>query len=265
MDLQKRYDKTHAALKAHNQEHLLSFWPELDDKQKQSLLDQIDALDLAAVDSWVSEYVRSATVAHVPSRVEPAPAYPVVPATAQMRKKYEQARERGRQLISDGKVAALVVAGGQGTRLGYNGPKGNFPISPVRNKTLFQLFAEQIAAASRKYRCKLPWYIMTSPLNRQATEEIFAQNEWFGLPREDVFIFQQGTMPNFSFDGKMLLDDKCTISQSPNGHGGTVKALADSGALADMHTRGVELISYFQVDNPLIKIFDPLFIGLHDA
>jgi UDP-N-acetylglucosamine/UDP-N-acetylgalactosamine diphosphorylase len=263
MDLLERYNKIHKILKGHNQKHVLSFWSGLDDGQKASLLDQVEALDLSAVDSWARDYVTRAAPTPIPTRIEPAPAYSVVPTTAQMKKKYEKAREKGRQLISSGKVAALVVAGGQGTRLGYDGPKGNFPISPVKGKTLFRIFAEQIAAASKKYRVKLPWYIMTSPLNRQATEEIFERNEWFGLPREDIFIFQQGTMPNFAFDGKILLEDKCTLSQSPNGHGGTIKAIGDSGALADMHRRGVELISYFQVDNPLINIFDPLFIGLH--
>ncbi len=263
MDLQERYSKIHAALKAHNQEHLLGFWSGLDGMQKSTLLEQVEALDLSAVGSWVREYVTGVSPTRIPTKVDPAPAYPASPATAQMEKKYEKARQKGRQLLSGGKVAALVVAGGQGTRLGYDGPKGNFPVSPIKGKTLFCLFAEQIAAASKKYRMRLPWYIMTSPLNRQATEEIFERNEWFGLPREDIFIFQQGTMPNFAFDGKILMEDRCTLSQSPNGHGGTIKAIGDSGALADMHKRGIELVSYFQVDNPLINIFDPLFIGLH--
>jgi UDP-N-acetylglucosamine/UDP-N-acetylgalactosamine diphosphorylase len=263
MDITRRYGKIMQALKARNQQHLLAFWDELDEKQKSQLLEQIEQLDLVQVDKWVAEYVKKANPVAVPANIDPAPAYPVTPATTELQKKYEKAREKGRQLISSGKVAALVVAGGQGTRLGYDGPKGNYPISPVKSKTLFRLFAEQIAAASKRYKVRLPWYIMTSPLNRQATEEIFERNEWFGLDRQDVFIFQQGTMPNFAFDGAILMEDKCTLSQSPNGHGGTIKAICDSGALADMHARGVEQISYFQVDNPLINIFDPLFIGLH--
>jgi UDP-N-acetylglucosamine/UDP-N-acetylgalactosamine diphosphorylase len=263
MDIDSRFRKAQKALEEHGQGHLLAFWGELDEAKKVALLEQIEGLDLREVDKWVADYVKKASPLEVPTKINPAPAYPVSPAAAQMQKKYEKAREKGRQLISGGKVAALVVAGGQGTRLGYDGPKGNFPISPIKGKTLFRLFAEQIAAASKKYRVSLPWYIMTSPLNRQTTEEIFERNEWFGLDKKDIYIFQQGTMPNFGFDGKILMDDKATLSQSPNGHGGTMKAIADSGALADMHQRGVEIISYFQVDNPLINIFDPLFIGLH--
>jgi UDP-N-acetylglucosamine/UDP-N-acetylgalactosamine diphosphorylase len=263
MDIEKQFQKTRKQLEAHGQGHLLGFWDSLTDEQKTRLLEQVMHLDLMQVDRWVSEYVKNENPVVVPKKFDPVAAYPAMPATAAIEKTYEKAREKGRQLISGGKVAALVVAGGQGTRLGYDGPKGNFPISPVKGKTLFRLFAEQIAAASKKYHVSLPWYIMTSPLNRQATEEIFERSEWFGLDRKDIFIFQQGTMPNFGFDGRILMDDKCTFSQSPNGHGGTIKAIGDSGALADMQERGIEFISYFQVDNPLINIFDPLFIGLH--
>jgi UDP-N-acetylglucosamine/UDP-N-acetylgalactosamine diphosphorylase len=104
---------------------------------------------------------------------------------------------------------------------------------------------------------------MTSPLNRAETEEIFRSNKYYGLDSDNVFIFQQGTMPNFSPDGKILLADKADLACSPDGHGGSLKALYQSRALEDMKKRGVEFISYFQVDNPLINIFDPLFIGLH--
>ena len=125
------------------------------------------------------------------------------------------------------------------------------------------MFAEYIAAASKKYNTVCPWYIMTSPLNCARTEEIFRSNNYYGLDEKNVFIFQQGTMPNFSPDGKILLADKANLSCSPDGHGGSLKALYQSGAIEDMKRRGVEFISYFQVDNPLINIFDPLFIGLH--
>jgi UDP-N-acetylglucosamine/UDP-N-acetylgalactosamine diphosphorylase len=160
-------------------------------------------------------------------------------------------------------VAAFVVAGGQGTRLGFDGPKGNFPISPVKNKTLFQIFAETIAAVSKRYKTVCPWYIMTSPMNYGQTVEIFRSNNYYCLGEENVFIFQQGTLPNFSFEGKILLGDKAKIACSPDGHGGCIKALYQSGAIEDMKKRGVEFLSYWQVDNPLIKIFDPLYIGLH--
>ncbi|HUN81842.1 MAG TPA: UDPGP type 1 family protein [Phycisphaerae bacterium] len=173
--------------------------------------------------------------------------------------------ERGRSLISSGRLAAFTVAGGQGTRLGFEGPKGAFAISPVRGKTLFQLFAEQIQATQSRYGCRIPWYIMTSPSNDGATRQFFREHSNFSLQDEDVLFFQQGVVPAFDRDGKILLDQPHRLSLAPDGHGGSLLALARSGMLKDMGRRGIEIISYFQVDNPLVICIDPRMIGLHDA
>jgi UDP-N-acetylglucosamine/UDP-N-acetylgalactosamine diphosphorylase len=257
------YEDIKNTLKKHRQSHLLAFWDQLDTTQRQHLLSQISRLDLATIDSWVTDYVKKPASEAVSGDILPAPYYSAEPSDNQQKQKYHEAVELGRDLIRQGKVAAFVVAGGQGTRLGFDGPKGNFPISPVKNKTLFQIFAEYIAVASRKFNTVCPWYIMTSPLNHVRTEEVFRSNNYYGLDRKNVFLFQQGTMPNFSPDGKVLMADKANLCCSPDGHGGSLKALYQSGAIEDMKRRGVEFISYFQVDNPLINIFDPLFIGLH--
>jgi len=263
MITQEDFENTKNLLKKHNQSHLLAFWPELNPAQKQTLLTQIEQLDWAQIDYWVENLVKKTAPAGLPDGLAPAPFYGVGPADTEQQRKYAQALSLGKELISAGKVAAFVVAGGQGTRLGFDGPKGDFHISPVKNKTLFQLFAETIAAVSKTYETLCPWYIMTSSLNHAETKEIFRSNNYYGLDENDVFIFEQGTLPNFSLDGKILLTDKANIARSPDGHGGSLKALYRSGALEDMIKRGVELLSYFQVDNPLINIFDPLFIGLH--
>jgi len=263
MGNQQTYEDIKNMLKKHRQSHLLAFWEQLDSTERQRLLSQIHQLDLAKIDCWVADYVKKPASEIISGDVLPAPYYSFAPSDNEQRRKYAEAVKLGQDLIRQGKVAAFVVAGGQGTRLGFDGPKGDFPISPVKNKTLFQIFAEYIAAASGKYNTVCPWYIMTSPLNRARTEEIFRSNNYYGLDEENVFIFQQGTMPNFNPDGKVLLADKDRLSCSPDGHGGSLKALYKSGAIEDMKRRGVELISYFQVDNPLINIFDPLFIGLH--
>ncbi|MBA7475926.1 putative uridylyltransferase [subsurface metagenome] len=263
MNTQKTYEEIKKVLKEHRQGHLLAFWDQLDTAQRQNLLAQIQQLDIAKIDCWVANYVKNSDSVAVSSDMVPASFYSSEPADPQQHRKYAGAVELGRELIRQGKVAAFVVAGGQGTRLGFDGPKGNFTISPVKNKTLFQIFAESLAAASLKYQAVCPWYIMTSPLNHAETIEIFRSNDYFGLDDKNVFIFQQGTLPNFSSDGKILLADKAQLSCSPDGHGGSLKALYRSGAIEDMKRRGVEFISYFQVDNPLINIFDPLFVGLH--
>ncbi|MCJ7778412.1 MAG: UDPGP type 1 family protein [Sedimentisphaerales bacterium] len=259
----KTFENIQNLLKKHKQEHLLRFWHELTTPQKQHLLEQIKKLDFSQIDCWAANFIPKTTHTKISADLIPAPAYNPNQADAEQKRKYNKAIELGKKLISTGKVAALVVAGGQGTRLGYDGPKGNFPISPVKNKTLFQLFAETIAAVSKKYQTICPWYIMTSPLNYDQTLEIFRKNGYYGLNEKDVFIFKQGTLPNFSFDGKILMTDKATIACSPDGHGGSLKALYKSGAIEDMKKRGIDFISYWQVDNPLVRIFDHLFIGLH--
>ncbi len=278
MTTQKRHEDIKNQLKKHQQDHLLAFLEQLKPAQKQNLLAQIEQLDLAEIDNWVANYIKKPVSAEISGqsfdfaqsyglltedRFAPAESYRPEPADEEQKHKYRQAKELGKKLIGQSKVAAFVVAGGQGTRLGFDGPKGDFPISPVKNKTLFQIFADSIAAVSEKYQATCPWYIMTSPLNYTETIEIFHSNDYYGLKKKDVFIFQQGTLPNFGLDGKILLANKDRIACSPDGHGGSLKALYNSGAIEDMKRRGVELISYWQVDNPLINIFDPLFIGLH--
>ena len=263
MTNEQRYEEASQLLTRHGQGHLLAFYDQLADQQKQHLLEQIDRLDFSQIPAWITDYVRNNQPVAVPDHFEPAPSYAPTPQTSAEQKKYAEARKLGTKLISAGKVAAFVVAGGQGTRLGFDGPKGDFPLSPIKKKTLFQIFAETILAVSEKYGANLRWYIMTSPLNYTVTCEIFESNGYFGLDESDVFIFQQGTLPNFAFDGKILLAGKADIAAGPDGHGGSLKALHNSGALDDMKSRGIEYISYWQVDNPLVNIFDPLFIGLH--
>jgi UDP-N-acetylglucosamine/UDP-N-acetylgalactosamine diphosphorylase len=256
-------EPTKRLLAEHGQSHLLAFWAELSPVEKRNLLAQIQELDLAQIDGWVAELVRKPTSAPIGADITPPCSYGPGPSDANQERVYAKATALGEKLISAGKVAALVVAGGQGTRLGFDGPKGDFPISPIKNKTLFELFAETIAAASEKYQTTCRWYIMTSPLNHAEILGIFDGHDYYGLDREDIFMFQQGTLPSLDFDGRILLVDKANISRSPDGHGGTLRALYQSGALEDMKKRGIEFISYFQVDNPLVKVFDPLFIGLH--
>ncbi len=263
MVTKKGFENTQKLLKKYCQEHLLAFWQELNPAQRQNLLTQINELDFSKIDHWLANLVKQAPSAPPDADLAPAESYGPNPANTEQQRKYTRAIKLGKKLIAAGNVAAFVVAGGQGTRLGLEGPKGNFPVSPIRNKTLFQLFAETIAAAANKYQTHCPWYIMTSPLNHAQTVEIFRKNGYYGLDQKDVSIFEQGTLPNFASDGKILLADKANIARSPDGHGGSLKALHRSGALEDMKKRSIEFISYWQVDNPLVNIFDPLFIGLH--
>jgi UDP-N-acetylglucosamine/UDP-N-acetylgalactosamine diphosphorylase len=204
----------------------------------------------------------------LPVDLAPAEYYPHDSSDPKRRYDADRFRAIGDDLIGAGKVAAFTVAGGQGTRLGWNGPKGTFPATPISGKPLFRVFAEQILATQKRYGVRIPWYIMTSDLNDADTRRFFADNNHFGLPapRENLFIFPQGLLPSIdAATGRVLLAGKGEIAMNPDGHGGSIKALRASGAIDHMRSRGIEHISYFQVDNPLVRAIDPLFVGLHAA
>jgi len=261
-DRQDRIETTRNKLTEHNQEQLLQFVNQLDDTQQRQLLADIDSLDLPMLDELIEPYVLQAPKFELPKEILPPPVYPIEPESG-LKDKYARARQLGRSLIAADKVAAFVVAGGMGTRLGFDGPKGCYPATPIRKKALFQVFADKIQAAQTRYGGIIPWYIMTSQANHQTTEQAFADNDYYGLNPDNVILFQQGMMPSFDREGKILLREKHRLAMSPDGHGGSLLALNKSGALADMKKRGVEYISYWQVDNPHVHVVDPLFIGLH--
>jgi len=241
------------------QKHLQTFI-----KKSSKLAQQVDTLDWEELNNAIAECINNKGNNSLPQEYSPAEYFPLVHETKEQEQLYAKATLHGQALIAAGKCAAFTVAGGQGTRLGYNGPKGTLPVSPLKKKSLFQLFAEQISGISKKYETVIPWYIMCSPLNESATINFFKENNFFGLEESNVKFFAQGVMPATDFNGKLLVANTDSLAFSPNGHGGSLKALIDSGAIADMKERGIEHLSYFQVDNPLASILNPLFIGLHD-
>ena len=251
-------------LRRHGQSHLLRFRDELTGPQQAALLEQLAGIDFDLLDRLIDRYVTKAPPAPISEDIVPPRIFPARPADETQASEYRRARRRGADLLAQGKVAAFVVAGGQGTRLGYEGPKGCFQATPVAHKPLFQVFAEQIQAAAARAGRPIPWYVMTSPVNHVPTRAFFRRNNYFALNSDDVMFFPQDTMPAIGFDGRLMLESKGVLAVSPNGHGGSLPALRDSGALDDMSARGVELISYSQVDNPLVRCVDPLFLGLHD-
>ncbi len=260
------YDAARRSLEAVGQDHLLRFYNELSPASRDRLLSQIATIDLEALPRLIETYVKKKPQPPAVADLEPAPYYPNNPASRTRPWDRPRYRAIGEDLLRRGKVAAFTVAGGQGTRLGFDGPKGMYPAGAVSGKPLFQLFAEGLLAAGRKYGRAVPWYIMTSPLNHAATVAYFESQKYFGLDRRDVVFFPQGVIPSLEMGtGRMLLAEKDEVATNPDGHGGAIRALHLSGAVADMRKRGVEQVSYFQVDNPLVKAVDPVFLGLHAA
>ncbi|MCE2924450.1 MAG: UDPGP type 1 family protein [Phycisphaeraceae bacterium] len=259
-------DALASKLRQIHQEHVLHFYATLSPQGQQRLLASIASIDLNRVEAWAGQHVLAKPVPATAARIEPAPCYPAPgkPGGDWDRAHYHA---KGVGLIAAGKVAAFTVAGGQGTRLGSDAPKGCYPAGAVSGRSLFASLADWIIAAQRRY-CKpgvvIPWYIMTSPINHQATVNFFAAHNYFGLGKQDVMFFPQGVLPSFEMQtGKLLLESPDALAVSPDGHGGSLKALAHSGALADMQRRGIAQISYTQIDNPLVRVIDPTFLGLH--
>lgn len=257
-------DTLRAKLEPVGQAHVLTFWESLEPGQRDALTNQIESIDWAAMPRLIEQYVRNKPMFALPPDVQPAPYLPCDHRAAFRPWDRAAAKAKGEAMLRAGEVAAFVVAGGQGSRLGYEGPKGCFPAGAVTGKPLFAMFADAILGAYDRYGVHVPWYIMTSPLNHDATLEFFAAHHFFGLPRGSVNFFMQGVMPSMDIStGKVLMCGKGEIATNPDGHGGSLRALHASGSLDDMRQRGVTAISYFQVDNPTVNLLDPVFLGLH--
>jgi UDP-N-acetylglucosamine/UDP-N-acetylgalactosamine diphosphorylase len=256
-------------LEQFNQQHVLKWWQELTTEQQQILTAQIRSIDLQTVyDVWQKSHKpSSAETRDARSRAELAKAPQAVvlqPNCADDHAARRQKIELGEQLLSESKVAVITVAGGQGSRLGFDHPKGMFPIGPVTDRTLFRIFAEQIIARQQRSGGQISWLIMTSAATHDETTAFFQQTQFFGLNSDNIFFFSQGSMPAVDAEtGKLLLSDRGTLCLSPDGHGGLVTALKSSGLLDRMAQQGVEHFFYHQVDNPTVIICDPALLGVH--
>jgi len=255
-----------AELRAHfaefGQSHVFRFWDQLDDAGRAGLSLQAAGIDLAAL-ARIHAGLADAPDA-LPRRLEPIAAERL-PEHGGDAARAARASVRGDEILASGRVAALVVAGGQGTRLGFDGPKGAYPIGPVSDRSLFEIQAQKIRGLRRRTGQDLPWCVMTSRATDEATRAFFRANDFFGLPERDVLFFRQGRIPSLDFEGRLMLEAPDRIFENPDGHGGCLTALSASGVLDELEDRGIDTLFYYQVDNPLVRMCDPTFLGYHDA
>ena len=246
------------------QERLLRELQQASGSQHAKLLQQLLAIDFSLLreirNSGFGAACRTDRVlrARIPQQVMRQP------QTAEQKQAWALARQAGEQLLRSSAVAVVTVAGGQGTRLGFDLPKGMYPVGPVSGRTLFQIFAEQILARRRRYAAALPWLIMTSDATHSETIRFFEAQQYFGLPTDSVHFFRQGSLPAIdAVSGEILLSGPGEIALAPDGHGGLVGALARSGLLNQLRDSGVEHIYYHQIDNPTAPVADPALLGFH--
>lgn len=254
------YDAAKALLDKNGQGHVLKFWDRLNEDQRSSLLSQVSSLNFDSISYMREMLVKSASNQAGAGEIAPSPVMTLKEFTGSI---YREAKIEGEKALRAGETGVILVAGGQGSRLGYEGPKGCYNLAPISNACLFEIHAHKILALEQRHGTEIPFYIMTSQLNDQPTKDFFKQNNYFGLSPERVKFFAQGMWPALSEKGEILLEEPGRIFMGPDGHGGILDALKVNGMLKDMKKRGIETLFYFQVDNPLVEIADPLFIGLH--
>lgn len=247
MDIQSKLEK-------HNQLHILQWWDELTSEEREELSQQIESIDFERIQS-LFELGESKTVLPpletltVPDADEPG----------------EAEKTLGEDALKKGEVAVLMVAGGQGSRLQFPHAKGMFPIGPVSNHTLFQLHAEKILALGQRYGITPYFLIMTSDATDSEIRQFFDDHNYFGLEQQKVLFFSQASLPAVDLQGRVLMDSRSKIFTSPNGHGGVLQALHDHDVLPQMREAGVKHVFYYQVDNPMVYVADPFFVGQHIA
>jgi UDP-N-acetylglucosamine/UDP-N-acetylgalactosamine diphosphorylase len=241
------------------QEHVLRFWGELNNDEKDLLVRDMERIDFGILDEAAIVRERKTDEERC---VEPPAVIPVPRSEAQLKKETEAARA-GNAYIESSRVAVFTAAGGQSSRLGLESPKGTYPVSPIMKKSLFQVHAEKILYVQDKFGIKVPWIIMVSETNRSQTIEFFEKSSYFGLDKAYTVFIEQGMFPAVNKDGKIFLRDKYRIFLNPSGHGGTFSALKKSGKIKWLKDLRIDEIFYFQVDNVLVKVLDPVFIGYH--
>ena len=242
-------------LKKYGQEHLLNFYDSLDNKKKEKLIEQIERIDFELINSLYDKTKDS--IKHEECNIEPIHFIDKY----NLKSEYKYYEDIGKKAIKEGKLAAVTMAGGQGTRLGHKGPKGTFDIGLDSHKSLFELLCDYLKEESNKYNVQIPWFIMTSRENNNETIEFFKKNKFFGYEK-NIYFFIQGELPMVDTEGKILIGEDGLIKEAADGHGGVYESLLKSGMIEKMKQLGVEWVFIGGVDNCLVKMVDPVLMGI---
>lgn len=251
------YEEAQKKLQKYGQEQVLNRYKCLNDEKKERLINQIKNIDFDQIRELFD--ITHKSVKKIDGEIS---SINFVDKSKLSKEEYEKYYNIGSKIIKDGKYAVVTMAGGQGTRLGYVAPKGTFKIGGGVDKSLFEALSDTIKDAKNKFDTTIPWYIMTSRENNDATEKFFEKNDFFGLPYEDIKFFKQGELPMLNTDGKLMLDETGLIKLAADGHGGVFESLVKNGYLEDMKKRGIEWIFISGVDNVLAGLVDPIAVGL---
>ena len=244
-------------LKRYSQEHLLNGYEKLDSVKQKELIEQIENTDFDLINTLYNNTKKDVEIKE--SQITPIEYLD----KEKLNGYYKSFQETGEKAIRSGKLAAVTMAGGQGTRLGHQGPKGTFDIGLDSHKSLFELLSDSLKEQGKKYNVVIPWFIMTSKENNDATVEFFAKHKFFGYEKDkNIFFFEQGELPMVDTEGKILMGEDGLIKEAADGHGGIYEALVKNGMTKKMRQLGVEWIFIGGVDNCLVKMVDPILMGI---
>ena len=253
------YEEAKSKLENSNQKHLLNFYDKMSKENQERLLAQIEKLDLAQIQK-LYDAIKNPVAEKTETKVEPIE---YVDKAKLSNAKKEEYAKLGNEALSSGKIAAVTMAGGQGTRLGHKGPKGTYDLGLKSHKTLFEIICDTLKKVQKENGVTIPWYIMTSEENNETTENFFQSNNYFGYPKEAISFFKQGQYPMLDTNGKILLDENGLIKEAADGHGGVYIAMLKNNVIEDMKKKGIKWVVVGGIDNVLVKMFDPIFIGLY--
>lgn len=244
-------------LKKYNQEQLLNFYNELTNDEKQKLLSQINSIDFDMVNTLYEQSHLDKSISF--NRITPIPYIEKSRLTSSQIKKYTQV---GNNIIKNNELAVITLAGGQGTRLGYKGPKGSYEIDVPPRKSLFEFACDNLKEVQKTYGISINWYIMTSPSNDLATKNFFYAKDFFNYPKDKIKFFTQDVCPIIDENGKIILENLYTIKTGSNGNGDVFRAFSRAGLIKDLDDNNIKWIFISGIDNILQKLADPIFLGL---
>ena len=253
-----KMEETVEILKSYGQESMIKIFNKLSEEEKENLSRQIMKLDF----HQVTELYKN-TKKEIEIKENKLESIKYCDKEKLSKEEKEELRKLGEDVIRKGQYAVVTMAGGQGTRLGHKGPKGTFKLDVYgKGKYLFEILAENLKEANKKYNVNIPWYIMTSVENNDETQSFLEKNKYFGYDEENVILFKQGELPLLTLDGEIILNDKKEIKKASDGNGGVFSSLRATGVLADMKRRNIKWIFIGGVDNVLLKMADVYLLGL---
>ena len=253
-----RVEETKKLLKKYNQNHIIKLLDELDEEKKESLIEQINNIDFHQMSELYANTKKEVEIKE--NKIESIKYLDKAKLSKDEKEKFDSL---GENTIENGQYAVVTMAGGQGTRLGHTGPKGTFKLDVYgKGNYLFEILAENLKEANKKYGVIIPWYIMTSRENNDQTQEFLEKHDYFGYDKNNVMFFKQGELPLVNVDGQMLIGKDMKIKEASDGNGGVFVSLRRTGMLADMKERGVKWVFIGGVDNALLKMADTTLLGM---